>query len=129
MAASGSSSSKIPEKWTSTRSLSEFLWQSPLLFQCKLNDSAKQYILRQCFEALWGYSSKSMQQYFFENEEDCQQCITQLISVSNEKVQYMSVDSSSLHGNGLVPQQDLSTQRGRQCGHVFRKGEPVYRCR
>ncbi|KAF7728893.1 hypothetical protein EC973_005288 [Apophysomyces ossiformis] len=38
-------------------------------------------------------------------------------------------DPTSWHTNAILPPDDLSSQSGRQCGHVFRKGEPVYRCR
>lgn len=128
-----SSSSKMatdkkPDSSTSLN-LSDFLWQSPLLYNCRFDESAKQAILSRCYETLWMNNDAIMNQYFFTSRQDLQESLIHQSHCHDGKEQGTVTDPSLWHTNSILPNQDLSSQKGRQCGHVFRKGEPVYRCR
>lgn len=109
--------------------LSDFLWQSPLIFNCHFDESAKRAILSKCYEALWLNNEQVMHQYFFPSRQDLEASLVQQCHCHDGKELDIITDSSTWHTNGILPREDLSSQKGRQCGHVFRKGEPVYRCR
>ncbi|ORX55573.1 hypothetical protein DM01DRAFT_1382719 [Hesseltinella vesiculosa] len=125
MATNASSSSKV---WPAPRSLSESLWHSPVIFHCRFTDTAKRYILLQCYESLWGYNAQKKQQYFFHNQESFDDALARILNTQQQDTD-MDASSNVWHSNNVITQPDLSSQRGRPCGHVFRKGEPVYRCR
>ncbi|CEJ03531.1 hypothetical protein RMCBS344292_17512 [Rhizopus microsporus] len=110
-------------------SLSDFLWQTPLLFNCHFGEYAKQVILSRCYEELWMNDESVMQQYFFSSKEELLQTIRRQSRPHDGREQSTITDPKSWHSNQILPAEDLSSQKGRQCGHVFRKGEPVYRCR
>ncbi|KAI8980835.1 hypothetical protein BDB01DRAFT_187703 [Pilobolus umbonatus] len=126
-----SSSSKVsPEdRMKHTLSLSEFLWRSPLLFNCKLDEYAKEAILARCYDNLWLNNENIMKQYYFSSSDELQHTLQLQCHRHDGKEKHMIRDPTSWHTNGILPREDLSSQKGRQCGHVFRKGEPVYRCR
>jgi E3 ubiquitin-protein ligase UBR1 len=132
-----SSSSSFPFQMTTDKkadsstslNLSDFLWQSPLLFNCNFDESAKQAILSRCYEALWMNNENIMNQYFFNSRQDLLESLIHQSHCHDGKERDIITDTSLWHTNGVLPNQDLSSQKGRQCGHVFRKGEPVYRCR
>lgn len=109
--------------------LSDYLWQSPLLFNCHFDESAKQAILSRCYESLWMNNEHLMNQYFFNSRQDLEESLSVQTHRHDGKEQNIITDPSLWHTNGILPKQDVSSQKGRQCGHVFRKGEPVYRCR
>ncbi|KAI7893972.1 uncharacterized protein EV154DRAFT_119270 [Mucor mucedo] len=128
-----SSSSKMttdkkPDSSTSLN-LSDFLWQSPLIYNCHFDESAKQAILSRCYETLWMNNESIMHQYFFTSRQDLQESLIHQSHCHDGKEQGIVTDPTLWHTNAILPNQDLSSQKGRQCGHVFRKGEPVYRCR
>ncbi|KAK4513088.1 uncharacterized protein ATC70_000126 [Mucor velutinosus] len=114
---------------TSDTELSNFLWQSPLVFNCHFDQAAKQAILLRCYQALWMNDETIMQQCFFQSQQDLQDSLSFQCAQHDGKEQHVVNDPSLWHTNAILPSQDLSSQKGRQCGHVFRKGEPVYRCR
>lgn len=114
---------------TTDNNLSDFLWQTPLLYNCEFNESAKQDILLRCYLSLWMNDENLMNKYFFSSKQDLQEALLFQARTHDGKERNMVVDSKSWHANPVLPNQDLSSQKGRQCGHVFRKGEPVYRCR
>jgi hypothetical protein len=122
------SSSKMNDK-TCELSLSDFLWQSPLLFNCHFDEGTKQAILTRCYETLWMNNEDLMRKYFFPSRAELQASLQHQSHRHDGKEQAMVTDPTSWHTNGVLPREDLSSQKGRQCGHVFRKGEPVYRCR
>ena len=113
----------------SNSQLSDFLWQSPSQFNCHFDESAKQAILTRCYEALWMSNDDLMKQYFFGTKEQMQHVLLLQSQRHDGKEQNTVIDPTLWHTNAIIPTQDLSSQKGRQCGHVFRKGEPVYRCR
>ncbi|KAG0916086.1 hypothetical protein G6F33_002727 [Rhizopus arrhizus] len=110
-------------------SLSDFLWQTPLLFNCQFGEYAKQVILSRCYEELWMNDETIMNQHFFSSKEELLQTIRHQSRPHDGREQSTVTDPTSWHSNQILPTEDLSSQKGRQCGHVFRKGEPVYRCR
>ncbi|KAI8061736.1 hypothetical protein BC940DRAFT_349914 [Gongronella butleri] len=116
---------------TSQRSsLSDFLWDAPMMFHCRFTDAAKHRLLSLCYGELWGHNTARRSHYFFDTEDAFKAAVTRLGKLSQDDTEMDTSDAASVwHSNGLVPQPDLSSQRGRPCGHVFRKGEPVYRCR
>lgn len=110
-------------------SLSDFLWQTPLLFNCQFSEYAKQVILSRCYEELWMSNETTMHQHFFSSKQDLLETIRSQSQPHDGREPSTVIDPSSWHSNEMLPTEDLSSQKGRQCGHVFRKGEPVYRCR
>ncbi|KAI9489595.1 hypothetical protein BDB00DRAFT_610080 [Zychaea mexicana] len=118
---------------SSYATLAEYLWKTPFIFNGRFDDDTRAAIIAECYQSLWQYNPTLMHQYFFKNQNDLQDAIrAQLHDMTGREYSKMAMDDpSSLiwHTNGLVPSPDLSSERGRQCGHVFRKGEPVYRCR
>lgn len=127
---SSSAASNKPEATTASGSeLSEFLWQSPLVFNCHFDQAAKHAILLRCYQALWMNDDTIMQQCFFSSEQALQDSLSYQCARHDGKEQHVVNDPSLWHTNAILPNPDLSSQKGRQCGHVFRKGEPVYRCR
>ncbi|KAG2227906.1 hypothetical protein INT45_002144, partial [Circinella minor] len=113
--------------------LAEYLWKTPFIFNGRYDDDTRIAIITECYQFLWQHNSTMMEQYFFSNQENLQDVIrAQLLSMTGKEYSKDSkVDPSSLiwHSNGIIPSPNLSNEHGRQCGHVFRKGEPVYRCR
>ncbi|CEP07087.1 hypothetical protein, partial, partial [Parasitella parasitica] len=122
---------KPNKKYTATAdaNLSNFLWQSPLLFNCHFDEAAKQAILARCYESLWMNDDNIMSESFFSTKQELQDAILSQSQRHDGKEQNAITDPSLWHTNAVLPDQDLSSEKGRQCGHVFRKGEPVYRCR
>ncbi|KAG1474917.1 hypothetical protein G6F56_000048 [Rhizopus delemar] len=69
-----------------------------------------------------------MHQHFFSSKQDLLETIRSQSQPHDGREPSTVIDPSSWHSNEMLPTEDLSSQKGRQCGHVFRKGEPVYRC-
>lgn len=145
---SSSSSSHHPTASTSYPSSScssystlvQYLWQTPFSFNYRFDDHACKAILSYCYESLWQQNPALMEQYFYSSPQELQQAIEkQLKYRSSSSSQEHDMDTTNTHSSGtlpvvwhsnaIVPPIDSSSERGRQCGHVFRKGEPVYRCR
>jgi len=126
---SSSASNKVESNTTTDTELSNFLWQSPLVFNCHFDQAAKQAILLRCYQSLWMNNDNIMQHFFFQSKQDLQDSLLFQCARHDGKEQHVVNDPSLWHTNAILPHQDLSSQKGRQCGHVFRKGEPVYRCR
>ncbi|KAI8340755.1 hypothetical protein BC941DRAFT_392381 [Chlamydoabsidia padenii] len=156
MSTSSATASKMSSASTSQAasvtpdSLRRFLIDTPSVFKEKLNRTAEKQILTNCYRALWSNNSEWMQQYFFKEGLGENESLTQLlekyelVSAADEHISSGSGlrgESSSMEivqnnpdNNVLVdPTQDepeyWETQRGKQCGHLFKKGESVYRCR
>ncbi|KAI9487149.1 MAG: hypothetical protein EXX96DRAFT_605151 [Benjaminiella poitrasii] len=134
MTLESSSSASIYKMSTSGKvsadaALSDFLWQSPLLFNCHFDETAKRTILTRCYETLWRNDDDLMSQYFFSSKDELNESLSFQTQCHDGKEQNIVIDPRLWHTNAVLPNQDVSSQKGRQCGHVFRKGEPVYRCR
>ncbi|KAI8141720.1 hypothetical protein BJV82DRAFT_645135 [Fennellomyces sp. T-0311] len=104
--------------------LAEYLWRTPFIFNGRFDDDTRAAIIAECYQSLWQHNPALMPKYFFATQKDFQDAI-------HAQLNSMSDDDPFLvwHTNGIVPAPDLSNEHGRQCGRVFRKGEPVYRCR
>lgn len=136
-------STSFPSSSCSYSTLVQYLWQTPFFFNYRFDDHACKAILSFCYESLWQQNPALMEQYFYSSPQELQQAIEKQLkyrsSSSNREHDMNTTDTSSAsassinlpvwHSNAIVPPIDSSSERGRQCGHVFRKGEPVYRCR
>lgn len=89
-------------------SLSTYLNSCPKIFGYRLKESAQQEILKRLFSELWN-SNEDHRSLFFPNG-------------FGEGPDAYKLSLS--RGEEYSP-----TQKGKACGHVFRKGEGVYRCR
>ncbi|KAI8969011.1 hypothetical protein BDF20DRAFT_916425 [Mycotypha africana] len=113
----------------SDTTLTDYLWQTPLYYNCQFDETVKLDILSHCFAALWKDNKEFMQKYFFQSIEELRDVVMNQSRRRDGKERNVINDPKLWHTNALIPPTDLSNQKGRQCGHVFRKGEPVYRCR
>ncbi|KAI9027159.1 hypothetical protein CLU79DRAFT_26254 [Phycomyces nitens] len=113
---------------SSSANLAEYLWETPLLYNCVFTQEAKQDIIERLYDALWNGDEAIRQQYYFATKESLEAAFKRQ-TIQKDGKEPNTVHSSAWHTNSVLPTQDMSSQRGRQCGHVFRKGEPVYRCR
>ena len=105
-------------------SLKEFLVAAPQLYKTKLSREAEKLVLTTCYRALWNNDLDLMQKYFFkegllENEK-----FSQLL----ERHHLFRTFKQDLGQQEEEPEY-WESQRGKQCGHLFKKGESVYRCR
>ncbi|KAI9271943.1 hypothetical protein BDA99DRAFT_501414 [Phascolomyces articulosus] len=117
---------------SSYTTLAEYLWKTPFIFNGRFNDDTRKAILTECYQSLWQHDPTLMQHYFFNNQKEFLDAIHVQLQNRNGKEypKTTMVDPSIVwHSNGIVPPPDLSNEYGRQCGYVFRKGEPIYRCR
>jgi hypothetical protein len=138
-------------------SLRRFLLDAPSVFKDKLNRTAEKQILTNCYRALWSNNNEWMQRYFFKEGLGENESLTQLLDKydlfsatggaggadddnlgtglrGESSSSSMEIVQTNPDNNVLVdPSQDepeyWETQRGKQCGHLFKKGESVYRCR
>ncbi|CAG8715394.1 41333_t:CDS:2 [Gigaspora margarita] len=92
-------------------SLSNYLDSCPKLFGYRLTDVAQQKIIEQLFSEFWR-SNEEYKSLFFPNGFGEG---SDLYKLSSVEVDAMTEYSPS--------------QKGKACGHVFRKGESIYRCR
>jgi hypothetical protein len=98
--------------------LKTFLNEAPLLFGAHLSAEDKELVLTNCYRSLWSNDLESQQKYFFSESEDN---LTQLL----KKYHLLKSDSDQEEEEPEY----FETERGKQCGHLFKKGESVYRCR
>jgi E3 ubiquitin-protein ligase UBR1 len=88
--------------------LSTYLNSCPNIFGYRLKESAQQEILKRLFSELWS-SNEDYRSLFFPNGFG---------------------EGPDAYKLSLARGEEYSpTQKGKACGHVFRKGEGVYRCR
>ncbi|CAJ0823623.1 3994_t:CDS:10 [Entrophospora sp. SA101] len=90
--------------------LSKFLQLCPANFDYKLSEDAKQKILGRLFSEFWK-SNEDYRDLFFPNG----------FGDGNYEYKLSLAQSSNVNNHSL--------EKGRPCGHVFKKGEGVYRCR
>ncbi|KAI8069327.1 hypothetical protein BC940DRAFT_340219 [Gongronella butleri] len=109
----------------------------------KLSARDEQLLLTSCYRSLWGDRQDWLQQYFFKQAENDDASVGRALarfdllgsSSSNSSGSNHSHrdDDPSVHGGDDAAMDDepeyWETQRGKQCGHLFKKGETVYRCR
>ncbi|KAI8082748.1 uncharacterized protein BX664DRAFT_301151 [Halteromyces radiatus] len=119
--------------------LRRFLIDAPSVFKDKLQRGNEKQILSNCYRSLWSNNLDWMQRYFFKEGLTDNESLTQLLerhdlfgAVDNDDTSMNIIQSNP--DNVLVDStQDepeyWESQRGKQCGHLFKKGESVYRCR
>ncbi|KAI9485312.1 MAG: hypothetical protein EXX96DRAFT_592502 [Benjaminiella poitrasii] len=116
--------------------LKTFLAETPLMYKNRLHKGAKKHILTNCYRSLWSNDLDLMQKYFFKEGLSDSDNLSQLLEKYNLFGSEQHDHDDHQHSN----QQNLSinnddepeyweSQRGKQCGHLFKKGESVYRCR
>lgn len=116
--------------------LKTFLIEAPLMYKSKLHRGAEKQILTNCYRSLWSNDAELMQKYFFKEGLSDSDNLSQLL----EKYNLFGSEHEDNNDDQLPNQQNLSksdndepeyweSQRGKQCGHLFKKGESVYRCR
>ncbi|KAI8143673.1 hypothetical protein BJV82DRAFT_558238 [Fennellomyces sp. T-0311] len=116
--------------------LSTFLWQAPFIFDYTFDDAAKRALLQKCYASLWKNKNELMQQYFFPDRRDLDESIDRLLLHRHRRAR----NSDDLTGDRSTDQQQqedadmdnahtYKRHHVERCGRVFRKGEPVYRCR
>ncbi|ORX62464.1 hypothetical protein DM01DRAFT_1315943 [Hesseltinella vesiculosa] len=129
-------SNAVPGTWVSLKS---FLTDAPTLYQQKLEPNDEKQILTNCYRALWNNNPEWLQRYFFKEGLSDQQSLAHLLEKydlfgdirdDDDQAQVLANNSD----NEIVdPTKDepeyWESQRGKQCGHLFKKGETVYRCR
>ncbi|KAL0086621.1 hypothetical protein F4703DRAFT_1735362 [Phycomyces blakesleeanus] len=116
--------------------LYRFLTDAPVIYSKELSDSDKRLILTNCYRALWCNNPAWMKKYFFKEDVSDAKSLSKLLEKYNL---FGSNDDTSVivpsnPGNALVnPSEDepeyWESQRGKQCGHLFKKGESIYRCK
>ena len=115
--------------------LKRFLAQAPKRSLYQYNSIAQQSIIVKCFQSMWHDNIDYMQKYFFPNATGDRRNLKSIIA--KHRQQSSSVGSTTLSNNteNVILDDDSDgpeyweSQRGRQCGHVFKKGEAIYQCR
>ncbi|GAA5800849.1 hypothetical protein HPULCUR_006288 [Helicostylum pulchrum] len=103
--------------------LKKFLTEAPLMYKSRLSKGAQKHILTHCYRALWSNDLDMMQKYFFKEGLEDSDNLSQLLE------KYNLFGSKQDHQPDENEPEYLESQRGKQCGHLFKKGESVYRCR
>lgn len=103
--------------------LSTFLWQSPSLFDHQFSTQAKHAIFEKCYSWLWQNEQELMRQYFYPDRQRWEDSIARLLQ--NRRGDTLPSDQLMSDDNDV----STSSYSREICGRLFRKGEPVYRCR
>lgn len=112
--------------------LKAFLTEAPLMYKGRLSEGAKKHILTNSYRSLWSNDSTHMQKYFFP-EEDCDN-LSQILEKYNlfgsqQETNHEESNEQNFSKNNDDEPEYWESQRGKQCGHLFKKGESLYRCR
>lgn len=105
--------------------LKKFLIEAPLMYTSKLSRGAEKHILTNCYRSLWSNDLDLMQKYFFKEGLSDSDNLSQLLEKYNL---FGSKEDQAEKGDEDEPEY-WESQRGKQCGHLFKNGESVYRCR
>ncbi|CEP08232.1 hypothetical protein [Parasitella parasitica] len=125
--------------------LKTFLTEAPLMYKSKLHRGAQKQILTNCYRSLWSNDLELMQRYFFQEALSDSDNLSHLLEKYNlfgsEHTDHDTEDDDGDDDDEQLPHQKRlsrtsnsepeywESQRGNQCGHLFKKGESVYRCR
>ncbi|KAI9279896.1 hypothetical protein BY458DRAFT_501998 [Sporodiniella umbellata] len=116
----GNSSSKTPFGATQ---LKQLLRNAPLTSSVE----REKEILTECYRSLWNDHKDYLRTYFFPEG------LSDSDSLSTLLERHKLLGSKKQVASGLSEEEDLSdneeNQRGKQCGHLFKRGESVYHCR
>ncbi|ORY96698.1 hypothetical protein BCR43DRAFT_492123 [Syncephalastrum racemosum] len=110
-----------------TLDLATFLWQSPFLYDHPVDDSIRRATLEKCYTACWNNDPALMQRFFFRDPPSWQDAMHRQLS-RRQRTRADPIQPSNPHGNFMMVDEEPPRTQIR-CGRVFRKGEPVYRCR
>ena len=128
----------------SAEQLKNFLQEAPAMYKYRLHRGAERQILTNCYRLLWGNNRTLMKKYFFtstmetgdEDNDDSDNLSTLLekynLFKSSDDDNTVAVPSNPdkvLVDSSIDEPEYWESQRGKQCGHLFKKGESVYRCR
>ncbi|CAG8465516.1 1191_t:CDS:10 [Ambispora leptoticha] len=92
-------------------SLSQYLQSCPQLFGYRLTEVAQQKILARLFSEFWSRDKNYAKLFFPNGFGEGSEAYKLIHTQSDLEVEYSPA------------------QRGKACGHIFKKGEGVYRCR
>ncbi|KAG2217780.1 hypothetical protein INT45_011837 [Circinella minor] len=125
--------------------LATFLWQTPFIFDYTFDDAAKRAVLEKCYATLWKNKNQTMRQYFFSNRHEFKESIDRSLlhrhrrarnndgmtadDLTNAQAPTQQEDADMDNSNNNSDQHTHKRHHLERCGRVFRKGEPVYRCR
>lgn len=104
--------------------LKKFLTEAPLMYKTKLDRAAEKHILTNCYRSLWSNDLELMQKYFFKEGLLDKDNLLKLL----EKYNLFGTSKKEETEEGIETEH-WESQGGKQCGHLFKKGESVYRCR
>lgn len=106
--------------------LKKFLTEAPLMYTSKLSRGPEKHILTNCYRSLWSNDLDLMQKYFFKEGLSDSDNLSQLLEKYNL---FGSTKEDQVEKSDEDEPEYWESQRGKQCGHLFKKGESVYRCR
>lgn len=113
-------------------SLQSYLNQTPTLFEYTFNDATRKAVLIACYQCLWNNDEAFKRSYFAPDDKAFEKLMetggSSLLTLNRSKRDLLNGTNSLLETSEIEAEYQPS-QRGKQCGHVFQKGETVYRCR
>lgn len=120
----------------SVEQLKTFLVEAPAMYNYRLHPGAERQILTNCYRMLWGNNTEWMQKYFFKeglSDQDNLSALLEKYNLFRREDQTKSTVPANPDNVVVDPTDDepeyWESQRGKQCGHLFKRGESVYRCR
>jgi E3 ubiquitin-protein ligase UBR1 len=112
--------------------LQAYLNNTPNLYEYTFNDATRRAVLDTCYQFLWNHNESYQRAYFASNDKAFEKLMetggASLLSMARSKKDLLHATNSLLETSEIEAEYQPS-QRGKQCGHVFQKGETVYRCR
>ncbi|ORZ04470.1 hypothetical protein BCR42DRAFT_198005, partial [Absidia repens] len=113
--------------------LKQYLIEAPRLLKpdATLSQQDEHQILTQCYRALWHDNQAWMQQYFLkDNDDTTRSSLTERLRHDGLFPDSAGAADAALNNSDDHDQPEYSEgQRGKQCGHLFKNGESVYRCK
>ncbi|KAG2173607.1 hypothetical protein INT43_005025 [Umbelopsis isabellina] len=112
--------------------LQAYLNDTPKLYEYTFNDATRRAVLDTCYQFLWNHDTSYKRAYFAPNDKAFDKLMetggSSLLPMARSKKDMLHTTNSLLE-NSEIEAEYQPSQRGKQCGHVFQKGETVYRCR
>jgi E3 ubiquitin-protein ligase UBR1 len=112
--------------------LKTYLNDTPNLFEYVVNNATRRAVLIECYQSLWGHKEEFKRTYFVPDDlafEKLMETNGSSLLALNRSKRDLSNGTNSLLETSEIEAEYQPSQRGKQCGHVFQKGETVYRCR
>ncbi|CAO3601475.1 unnamed protein product [Absidia cylindrospora] len=113
--------------------LKQYLINAPRLLQADatLSQQDEHQILTHCYRALWHDNQAWMQQYFLkDNHDTTRSSLTERLHHGGLFPDVATTTDTALNNSDDHDQPEYGEgQRGKQCGHLFKNGESVYRCK